>query len=58
MSKNYEKAVELLKTFTSVEDYNSKRASVKGKLSIQELALIDASGIIVKAIKENNERKG
>ena len=55
---NYQKAVELLKTSTSVEDYNSKRASVKGKLSIQELALIDASGIIVKAIKENNERKG
>ena len=52
---NYQKAIEMLKTSTSVEDWNRKRDQVKKTLTRGELALIDGSGLIVQTLKKFND---
>ena len=52
---NYQKAIELLKTAVSVEDWNNKRDKVKKTLTRGELALIDGSGLIVQTLKKFND---
>jgi hypothetical protein len=52
---NYQKAIEVLKTSTSVEDWNNKRDQVKKTLTRGELALIDGSGLIVQTLKKFND---
>jgi len=52
---NYQKAIEVLKTAVSVEDWNNKRDKVKKTLTRGELALIDGSGLIVQTLKKFND---
>lgn len=45
-----EKAIEILKGSTSVEDWNNKMTLIKQDLPKQDIAKIEMSGLIVKVL--------